>query len=381
MEWSFNLVTIGILCDFIATLSASFLLYRLYRRNRLQIILIWAASFIMLGVGVLFILAGVVYPMLFSSNEDVSMFFFRTGMCCLTGMVLLSEIFMIYIEYGAMKTRIPLALVAGTLTGLFIGSVLSPSMFWLKEFDVPKLDFISLRFPVLAIGGLLLLYFTLLLLMIFGRMVRDNKHADLRKKLQFMLFGYFINSFGLLISQAWGILSNNLFINFLYPYIGTVGILIFIKGLKTYPNFLIYLKQKVYRLILFQRGGEVLYIYRFRHWPAPAREENYVVASLVGVGSFLQTTLGLGSEADFDTINIEDTKLISEFRGNLGFALIISEYSPILRETLHRFVDRIIATNIFEFRDHWTIEEFEKAVLPGLNAIVEEIFFFSPEKE
>ncbi len=339
----------------------------------------WSASFVFLGCGVVLVLGGVVYPMLSSPNDEVSMFFFRSGMGCLILMVFFSQIFLIYIEYGAMKSRLPLAVFAGLLTGLFMGSVLTPSTFWLKEFDLPKVDFISMRFPVLAIGGILLLYFTLLWLKVFGRMVRENRHKILRRKLQYILWGYLINAIGLLLTQVWGILSSNLFINFLYPYVGTVGLLIFIKGLKINPTFLIYLKQKVYRLIVFQRGGEVLYVYRFLPWPA--REENYVVASLVGVGSFLQTTLGLSDEANFNTINVEDTKLICEFKENLGFALIISEDSPILRETLHRFVDRMIDTNVFVYRNRWTIEEFEKAVLPGLNAIVEEIFFFSLEKE
>ncbi len=379
MDWTFHLITIGVILEAITSYWAAIFLFRLYRQKRLQIILIWSASFLFLGSGVVLVLIGVAYPMLFSPNENVSMFFFRTGMSSLILMVFFSEIFMIYIEYGAMKSRIPLAAFAGTLTGLFMGSVLSPSMFWLKRFDTPQVDFISLRFPVLLIGGLILLCFALLWLKVFGRMVRENKNTGLRKKLQYILWGFLSNALGLLVTQAWGIFSNILIINFIYPYLGTISLLILIKGLKLNPKFLIYLKQKVYRLIVFQRGGEVLYIYRFRAWPA--KEEHYVVSSLVGVGSFLQSTLGLTSEGIFDTIDVEDTKIICEFKEHLGFALVISEDSPILRQTLHHIVAKLPGSQLLDQQLKYTIPEFEKNALSTLNVIVEDEFFFYPEKE
>ncbi len=379
MDWTFHLISAGVLCEFLTAIYAAVLLSRLYRQKRHKIILVWSASFVFLGSGVVLILLGLVYPMIFPLDEEIIMVFYRSGILCLILMVFLSEIFLVYVEYGAVKWRLPLVTIAGTLAGLFMGSILSSSQFWLRPFKNPDILFISLRFPVLVIGGIFLLYIAILWSRVFGRMMRENKNTVLHRKLQYLHWGYLTNALGLLITQVWGILADTLYINFLYPTVGTIGLLILIMGLKISPKFLIYLKQKVYRLIVFQRGGEVLYIYRFRPWPA--KEENYVVSSLAGVSSFLQSTLGLSNDAIFDTINVEDTKIICEFKEHLGFALIVSEDSPILRETLHHIVNKLPGTQLLDQQLRLTIPEFEKAALSTLNVIVEDEFFFYPEKE
>ena len=379
MDWPYHLISVGIICESIVSFYIAFFLYRQYRQNKLRIILLWSASFICLGLAVLFILTGISYQMFFGVDKEVLMFCFRFGIICLVLMGFFSGIFIIYIEYGAIKARLPLLVIASMLAGLLMGSILSPSMFWVHEYDFPPLTFISMRYPVLDIGGIFLLYFAILYIKVFGRMVRENKGTGLQKKLKKILWGLLIHTLGLLVCQVWGILANNLYINFLYPYVGTVGLLIYVQGLKDNPKYLIYLKQKVYRLIVFQRGGEVLYIYRFHPWPA--KEEMYVVSSLTGVGSFLQSTLGLSPEANFDTIEVTDTKILCEFKGNLGFALIVSADSPILREALRHIVEKFAVTKVFDDRFNFTFDEFENSVLPILNAIVEDIFFFYPEKE
>ncbi|OLS14023.1 MAG: hypothetical protein RBG13Loki_2338 [Promethearchaeota archaeon CR_4] len=380
MDWVYHFASIGAFCQIFISFYIAAFLYNHYRKKNLRIILLWSTSFIVFGLGVLSILAGIVYQMIFSADENVLMFFYSFGIMCLILMIFCASMVIIYIEYGATQARFPLTVITSALTGLFIGAILSPSMFWIKPFSVPPLLFISIEIPGWVIGGLAILNFAIIYAIGFGRMIRENKGTGLEKKLKKLLWGLQINVIGFLVCLILGILPPHiLFFYFIYPYIGSFGLLIFLRGLKENTKYLIYLKQKVYRLIVFQQGGEVLYIYRFRPWPA--KEELYVVSSLTGVSNFLQSTLGLHSEGKFDTIEVTDTKIICEFKERLGFALIVSQDSPILRDALRHIVEKFAISKVFANRFSFTSPEFEKSVLPILNTIVEDIFFFYPEKE
>ncbi|HMF34476.1 MAG TPA: hypothetical protein VKK79_23845 [Candidatus Lokiarchaeia archaeon] len=353
-------------------------LYRQYRQKKLNILLLWAFSFWSLVGSVAFILAGILIPIFTGLNEFAADLLFSVGIILLIIMLVLFLAFLIFLEYGQGRQLLFHMTFTGLVGGVFVGLILSPTMFRVKSLAAPDIIFISMDFPALLVGGILVLYAMLLFSKVFGRILRENRGSVLGTKFAYITIGALIHTGSLLLMQVWGVVANMNGIGLFFPYPGVIGLIILVKGLRIHPQYLIYLKEKVNRLIVFQAGGEVLYTYRFR--PFSPVEEMYVTAALVGVAAFLQNTLGTGEQGAFRTIDVVSYKIICEFEGKLGFALITTEDSPVLRQALRNVVHQFKSHNVLTQQSALNLIEFQQQVLPTLNGIVEDVFFFYPEQ-
>jgi hypothetical protein len=371
-----GLIALGAIVEGILTVYIGGFLVRQYRQKKLNILFIWGLSFWALGGSIFAILAGILLPVDPSIELEADLLF-SIGIILLAIMLILFLIFLIYLEFGQGRWLVFHLSFSGLGGGVFIGLILSPTMFSVKLLASPSVIYISMAFPALLVGGILVLYTIILFFKVFWRIYRENRGFVLGAKFRFIMIGTLIHAASLLLGQLIGVVLNQDVIGMFYPYPGAVGLVILIVGLRIYPQYLIYLKEKVNQLIVFQAGGEVLYTYRFRSF-SPV-EEMYVTAALVGIASFLQNTLGTGEQGAFRTIDVVSYKIICEFGGNLGFALIVTEDSPVLRQALRNAVDQFTSHQVYEQKSAMSIDDFQQNLLPTLNSIVEDVFFFYPE--
>ena len=88
--------------------------------------------------------------------------------------------------------------------------------------------------------------------------------------------------------------------------------------------------------------------------------------------------MGVGGVTEFRAIDVITHKIICEFNESLGFALIATEDSLVLRQALKNVVKQFTSHKIYDQRLTLKIAEFQQTMLPTLNAIVEDVFFFYP---
>ena len=213
------------------------------------------------------ILGGILVSFVISPNETLSFMLFSIGMIMLCLMILFFAVFMIFLEFASGRRQILHLMFAGLLNGILVGLILSSEMMGIKHLDFPAITYISLQWPVFAVGGIIILYVLILFVTVFGHNMRNNKGVVLEKKFLYLTIGLLIHVLSFFICMMLGGLAKLNAIGLFFTFPSFIGLLIFIKGLSLHPQYLIYLKEKVSRLIVFRQGGEVLYIYRFRRFP------------------------------------------------------------------------------------------------------------------
>ncbi len=367
----------GIITEWILALYITIFLFRQYLQKRLQILILWALSFLSLLVGLSGFLGVVIGPLLFPSLPELAIFtLYITATIGLIAMIVFAFDFNIFIEYPRGHKRRLYLLVMNFLGGLLVGIFLTPSQFTIIETELDGISFISLQAPVLFVGMIFVGYFTFFATKIFGRMLTQHLGTPLGKKFVYIVGGTLLHAGGFFIMQIIGSTTANYAINLLFTIPSSVGLLLLINGLRLNRQYLIYLKQKAFRLIVQITSGEVIKTYQFH--PLEKVEENYLSGALSGLNQFLQTTLNLSSHAMFDAIDIQKYKILCGFRGDIGLTLIVSDVSPIFRQTLEVLLEKIPSIINLHSGDQQKPSklELDQEKVTALNALIKDTFFF-----